>query len=507
MQNITASLSQYIDTDKITSIVNKVKNAVYNYTEWEIKVRDATGPEAWGASSTLMLEIAAGTFNYVHMNEIMDTLYKRLADKTVTWRQIYKSLQLLEYLVKNGSERVVDVAREHAYDVRALKSFVFVDEKGKDQGINVRNRAKEIVDFLADTNKIKEERKKAKINRNKYTGVASDGTRSSSDSHGYTGFGRDSPARSATPGGFQDDPEDGTASTSTAETTTTTTTTISSTSVSAPAVSVVSATATSASKSSSNGLITPSQPKVANLLDFDISLSEPVEKHSTPQATNDWSDFATSANKTAVAAAPQAASGTLLTDDFHFADFTSSGVATKPVQQAGFAAFPVVNNTPHQQQQPTFAAFGSSIASSTPPQTQQQPVFANFASFSTSSTPVPSYSTQPTPSTGFAAFSNNSSNPPLIPMQTGTSTPTKTPGSDIFGSLVSLDPMALNNNSAGGSSTVGLKNELSLNALKSGTPKTVVGIPQTGGSYGQPDLLWGSSAPSATPNRQTDTLI
>jgi hypothetical protein len=47
-----------------------------------------------------------------------------------------KALQLLEYLIKNGSERVIDNARDHIYELKALKNFNYVDEKGKDQGIN-----------------------------------------------------------------------------------------------------------------------------------------------------------------------------------------------------------------------------------------------------------------------------------------------------------------------------------------------------------------------------------
>ena len=52
------------------------------------------------------------------------------------WRQIYKALTLLEYLVKNGSERVVDDARAHISTIKMLRSFHYIDDKGKDQGIN-----------------------------------------------------------------------------------------------------------------------------------------------------------------------------------------------------------------------------------------------------------------------------------------------------------------------------------------------------------------------------------
>ena len=47
-----------------------------------------------------------------------------------------QALQLLEYLIKHGSERVVDDARSHLSTIKMLRSFHYIDEKGKDQGIN-----------------------------------------------------------------------------------------------------------------------------------------------------------------------------------------------------------------------------------------------------------------------------------------------------------------------------------------------------------------------------------
>jgi epsin len=43
---------------------------------------------------------------------------------------------LLEFLVKNGSERVVDDARTHIATIKILRNFHFIDDKGKDQGVN-----------------------------------------------------------------------------------------------------------------------------------------------------------------------------------------------------------------------------------------------------------------------------------------------------------------------------------------------------------------------------------
>jgi epsin len=47
-----------------------------------------------------------------------------------------QALVLLEFLVKNGSERVVDDARSHIATVKILRNFHYIDEKAKDQGIN-----------------------------------------------------------------------------------------------------------------------------------------------------------------------------------------------------------------------------------------------------------------------------------------------------------------------------------------------------------------------------------
>lgn len=55
-----------------------------------------------------------------------------------------QSLVLLEYLVKNGSERVVDDARSHVSMIKMMKNFHYVDEKGKDQGLNGKSLVYEL---------------------------------------------------------------------------------------------------------------------------------------------------------------------------------------------------------------------------------------------------------------------------------------------------------------------------------------------------------------------------
>lgn len=100
---------------------------------------------------------------------------------------------MLEFLIKNGSERVIDDARQHLSLLKMLRQFQFHDANGKDQGLNVRNRAKELADLLSDVDKIRAERKKARSNRNKFGGVEGGPGLGGSTSGGsrYGGFGRE----------------------------------------------------------------------------------------------------------------------------------------------------------------------------------------------------------------------------------------------------------------------------------------------------------------------------
>ncbi|KAH9811824.1 hypothetical protein DFH28DRAFT_980667 [Melampsora americana] len=206
IEAIGSSLAQ-ISLYDIKSYYNQAKAVVLNYTEMEAKVREATNDDPWGASSTIMQEIAQGTFNFQQFNEIMPTIYKRFTEKEAReWRQIYKALQLLEYLIKHGSERVIDDARSHISMIKVLRSFHYIDEKAKDQGINVRNRAKEIAELLSDLDRVRQERRKAKASRNKYTGVGNDGPSfTSATGSKYGGFGSDTGGFSGGGGGGGDD--------------------------------------------------------------------------------------------------------------------------------------------------------------------------------------------------------------------------------------------------------------------------------------------------------------
>ncbi|XP_069056683.1 epsin-1 isoform X5 [Pleurodeles waltl] len=141
-----------------SSLRRQMKNIVHNYSEAEIKVREATSNDPWGPSSSLMSEIADLTYNVVAFSEIMSMVWKRLNDHGKNWRHVYKAMTLMEYLIKTGSERVAQQCKENIYAIQTLKDFQYVDRDGKDQGVNVREKAKQLVSLLKDDERLKEER-------------------------------------------------------------------------------------------------------------------------------------------------------------------------------------------------------------------------------------------------------------------------------------------------------------------------------------------------------------
>jgi len=160
---------------KLKDATKIVKNTVLNVSELEQKVREATSNDPWGPHGTLLQQLAHTTNgSESDLVSIMSTLWKRMADVKY-WRHVYKSLVVLEYLLKSGSESCIREARDNLYQINELGHFKFIDENGKDQGINVREKSKTVVELINNKEKLREEREKARKTRDKYQGISSEG--------------------------------------------------------------------------------------------------------------------------------------------------------------------------------------------------------------------------------------------------------------------------------------------------------------------------------------------
>ncbi|XP_021925759.1 epsin-1 isoform X2 [Zootermopsis nevadensis] len=156
----------------VAGLRRNIKNLAHNYSDAQVKVREATSNDPWGPSSTLMSEIADLTYNVVAFTEIMQMIWKRLNDHGRNWRHVYKALVLLEYLIKTGTEKVAQQCKENIYAIQTLKDFQYFEES-KDQGLNVREKAKQLVLLLKDDERLRNERARALKAKERFAQAAS----------------------------------------------------------------------------------------------------------------------------------------------------------------------------------------------------------------------------------------------------------------------------------------------------------------------------------------------
>ena len=144
-------------------------------------------------------------------------LDKRLNDKGKNWRHVFKvvflvsyhsdtenlkcimchyqALTVLDYCLHAGSENVVVYFRDNVYVVKTLKEFQYVDDYGKDQGANVRQKAKDITNLLQDESRLREERRSRAHMRDRMIGATP------GDADGFDDENMNRRSRSVPPGG------------------------------------------------------------------------------------------------------------------------------------------------------------------------------------------------------------------------------------------------------------------------------------------------------------------
>ncbi|EGW33525.1 uncharacterized protein SPAPADRAFT_60870 [Spathaspora passalidarum NRRL Y-27907] len=143
----------------MSKIVRSIKNVANGYSSAQILVRKATANDASGPTIYDMEEIASYTYqSQTEFLEVMDMLDRRLNDKGKYWRHVAKSLTVLDYLVRYGSDKCVLWAKDNLYIVKTLREFIHLDEQGVDQGAIIRVKAKELVSLLRDDERLRQER-------------------------------------------------------------------------------------------------------------------------------------------------------------------------------------------------------------------------------------------------------------------------------------------------------------------------------------------------------------
>ena len=101
------ALTGKMNMDFLRNAVDDAVTRVKPKNDTEKRVHEALTNENWGASSTTLNEIAQDTFDYEKFQIVMKILWAAMDGNGRSWRQVFKSLTLVEHLIKNGTERMV----------------------------------------------------------------------------------------------------------------------------------------------------------------------------------------------------------------------------------------------------------------------------------------------------------------------------------------------------------------------------------------------------------------
>ncbi|CAN0042620.1 unnamed protein product, partial [Ectocarpus sp. 4 AP-2014] len=159
-----------LSLDKVKNMVGEVRDTIAPRNDTEKRVYEALSNKNWGASSTLLNDIARDTYDFEKYGIVLPLIWTSLQSPSREWRKVFKALCLLEHLIKNGAERVIEDARDNLHRVRMLSDFNYY-EGSIDKGSGVREKSKQVIELLKDNDMIREEREKSRKLRDKYVGL------------------------------------------------------------------------------------------------------------------------------------------------------------------------------------------------------------------------------------------------------------------------------------------------------------------------------------------------
>lgn len=154
-------------------------------TDLENKTRAATADTTWGASGADLMAISHGTYRREDYALIMSIVWQRLASSR--WRCVYKSLEVLKFLIMHGAARCAEEARTAQPHIYALKEYTAKDAHGRDVGEGVRTRASLVCDMLTNPDVLEEERAHSRELRAKLQGGSGTAGSLSSDDYRLSG--------------------------------------------------------------------------------------------------------------------------------------------------------------------------------------------------------------------------------------------------------------------------------------------------------------------------------
>lgn len=147
--------------------IKTARLALTDVTPAQLLAEEATNGDPGGPDARTMKMISRSAFEVDDYWRIVEILHKRLGRfERRFWRESYKAVVVLEYLMTHGPESVAVEFQTDRDVIKEMENFQHIDEKGFNWGLTVRKKAERVLKLLEKGPLLKEERERArKISR------------------------------------------------------------------------------------------------------------------------------------------------------------------------------------------------------------------------------------------------------------------------------------------------------------------------------------------------------
>ncbi|XP_027367796.1 epsin-3 [Abrus precatorius] len=168
---------EQIKRQTTTFLQEKYKSARMTFTdvtETELLAEEATNKDDCSPDAKTMTRIAEASFDIDEYWRIVDVLHQRLYNiDWEQWRQSYKALVLLEFLLTHGPKEFAQEFQCDAEIIEELGGFTLIDERGFNWGSRMQKLSDQILKLLHNREALKEARLKALKITNEIQGFGS----------------------------------------------------------------------------------------------------------------------------------------------------------------------------------------------------------------------------------------------------------------------------------------------------------------------------------------------
>ncbi|XP_073040277.1 ENTH domain-containing protein C794.11c isoform X1 [Primulina eburnea] len=147
--------------------IKTARLALTDVTPAQLLMEEATNGDPGAPDARTLKMISRSAFEVDDYWRIVEILHKRLVRfERRFWRESYKAVVVLEYLMTHGPESVAEEFQTDRDVIKEMENFQHIDEKGFNWGLTVRKKAERVLKLLEKRPLLKEERDRArKISR------------------------------------------------------------------------------------------------------------------------------------------------------------------------------------------------------------------------------------------------------------------------------------------------------------------------------------------------------